>query len=144
MIMTVLGWAGIKITPFLPECGRDRLLGPILSLDGEYLWSLMQRAYVRKKKKEFGGVSSLKLGTKKMKKPCHAFIHSSKTSSLLESLATRLLRNRLPNLNKCYLSSVHNQNHISPYLFPSKNKNLVAKLCPKEKTPHPGGLCQYA
>lgn len=97
-----------------------------------------------KEKKEFGGVSLLKLGTKKMKKPCHAFIHSSKTSSLLESLATRLLRNRLPNLNKCYLSSVHKQSHISPYLFLSKNKNLVAKLCPKEKTPHPGGLCQYA
>lgn len=91
-----------------------------------------------KEKKQFGGVSLLKLGTEKMKKPCHAFIHSSKTSSLLESLATRLLRNRLPSLNKCYLSSVHNQNHSSPYLFLSKSKNLVAKLCPKEKTPHPG------
>lgn len=78
MIMTVLGWTGIEITQLLPECGRDRLLGPILSLDGEYLSSLMQRAYVRKKKKkQVGGVSSLRVVTEKMKNektmPC---IHS--------------------------------------------------------------------
>ena len=132
--MTVMGWTGIEITPFLPECGRDRLLGPFLSLDGEYLWSLMQRAYVRKKKKQFGGVSWLKLVTKKMKKPWHAFIHTSRTSSLLKSLATRLLRSRLPSLNKCYLSWVHNQSHSSPYLFLSKN--LVAM---QEQIPHRGG-----
>lgn len=72
--MTVLGWAGIEITPFLPECGRDRLLGPILSLDSEYLWSLMQRAYVRKKKKVRGRLIA-KTGHRKNEKtmPC---IHS--------------------------------------------------------------------
>ena len=70
--MTVLGWAGIKITPFLPECGRDRLLGPILSLDGEYLWSLMQRAYVRKKKKRVRGRLIAKTGHQENEKtmPC--------------------------------------------------------------------------
>lgn len=141
--------AQIEITPFLSEYGRDRLLGPIRDLN------LIVSIYGRwckgvHKKNTSSGVSQLQTGHQKNEK-IMTFIHSSRTalsSSLLESLAARLLTIRLPNLNKWFpivtshQLSEHNQNHGPPYLFSSKTP--VAKPCPKEKTPHRGGMSQHA